>query len=43
MTRAICESYSKLTINTLEQRHGRRSGIFIANFEQISSLLTLNK
>ena len=37
MTQAI--TYSKLTIKTLEQRHWRRSGIFIANFEHISHLV----
>ena len=40
---------SKLTINTPERRHWRRSGVFIVNFEHISHLvlvfllLTLNK
>ena len=43
------EIYSKLTIKTLERRHGRRSGVFIINFEPISHFLlvflwlTLNK
>ena len=32
-TRARCEICSKLTIKTLE---GRRSGVFIVNFEHIS-------
>ena len=48
-TRTMCESYSKLTTKTSERRQWRRSGILIANFEQIShivlvfSLLTLTK
>ena len=48
-TRARCEICSKLTINTPERRHWRRSGVFIVNFEHISHLvlvfllLTLNK
>ena len=48
-TRARCEICSKLTINTPERRHWRRSGVFIVNFEHISNLvlvfllLTLNK
>ena len=45
----MCEICSKLTIETLERRQLRRSGVFIVNFEQISHiilaypLLTLNK
>ena len=48
-TRTRCEICSKLTINTPERRHWRRSGVFIVNFEHISHLvlvfllLTLNK
>ena len=48
-TRTRCEICSKLTINTPERRHWRRSGFFIVNFEHISHLvlvfllLTLNK
>ena len=44
----MCEFSLKLT-NTPEQRHWRRSGVFIVNFEQILyvfmmfSLLALNK
>ena len=44
-----CEICPKLTINTPERRHWRRSGVFIVNFEHISHLalvfllLTLNK
>ena len=30
-TRASCETRSKLTIKTPEQRHWRRSGVFIVN------------
>ena len=30
--------YSKLTIKTLKQRHWRRPGVFIVNFEHISHL-----
>ena len=43
-----CKTCSKLTIKTPEQRHWRRSGVFIENFEHISYLavvfllLTLN-
>ena len=33
------EICSKLTIKTPEQRHLRRSGIFIVNFEHISHLV----
>ena len=42
-------TYSKLTIETPERRHWRRSGVFIVNFEHISHLvlvfllLTLNR
>ena len=32
----MCEICSKLAIMTPEQRHCRRSGVFIVNFEQIS-------
>ena len=48
-TRTRYEICSKLTINTPERRHWRRSGVFIVNFEHISHLvpvfllLTLNK
>ena len=48
-TRTRCEICSKLTINTPERRHWRRSGVFIVNFEHISHLflvfllLTLSK
>ena len=44
----MCEICSKLTVKTPEQCHWRRSGVFIANFEQISHIalvfpiLTLN-
>ena len=38
-TRARCEISSKLTIKTPEQRHWRRSGVFIVNFEYISNLV----
>ena len=44
-----CEIYSKLTIKTPKRRRGRRSGVFIVNFEPISDLflvfvlLILNK
>ena len=34
-TRKKCEIFSKLTIK-IERRHGRRSGIFIVNFEYMS-------
>ena len=37
-SRTRCEVYSELTINTLEQHHWRRSGVFIVNFEHISHL-----
>ena len=48
-TRTVTETYLKLTIEISERHQWRRSGVFIANFEQIShialviSLLTLNK
>ena len=32
-TRKRCKICSKLTIKTPERRHGRRSGVFIVNFE----------
>ena len=32
----MCEICSKLTIKTPEQRHWRRSSVFVVNFEQIS-------
>ena len=38
-TRTRCEICSKLTINTPERRHWRRSGVFIVNFEHISHLV----
>ena len=34
-TRTRCEICSKLTIKIPEQRHCRRSGIFIVNFEHV--------
>ena len=37
--RKRCEICSKLTIKTPEQRHWRRSGVFIGNFEYISQVL----
>ena len=37
--KAICEIYSKLTINTPERRHWRRSIILIITFEQISHVV----
>ena len=48
-TRARCEICSKLTIKIPEQRHWRRSGILIVNFEYTSHpvlvflLLTLSR
>ena len=48
-SRARCKMCLKLTINTSERRHWRRSGVFIVNFEYISHLvlvfllLTLNR
>ena len=45
----MCETCPKLAIKIPERRHWIRSGVFIANFEQISHivlvfpLLTLNK
>ena len=47
-TKTRCEICSKLTVNTPERCHWRRSGVFIVNFEHISHLvleillLTLN-
>ena len=44
-TKTRYEICSKLTINRLEQRQWRRSGVFVVNFEHISLfllLLTLN-
>ena len=38
-TRKRCEICSKWTIKLPEQRHWRRSGVFIINFEHISHLL----
>ena len=38
-TRTRCEICSKLTIKTPERRRGRRSGVFIVNFEHISHLV----
>ena len=40
-TRTRSEICSKLTIKTPEQRHWRRSGVFIVNFEHISHLALL--
>ena len=37
--RTRCEICSKLTINSPERRHWRRSGVFIVGFEHISRLL----
>ena len=34
--RKRCKICSKLTIKTVERRHGRRSGVFVVNFEHIS-------
>ena len=34
-TRTMCEICWKLTIKTPEQRHWRRSGVFIVNFEHV--------
>ena len=48
-TRTMSEICSKLTIKTPEQRHLRRSGVFIVNFEHTLYhvlpflLLTLNR
>ena len=41
-TRIRCEICSKSTIKTLEQRHWRRSGVFIVNFDMLL-LLTLSR
>ena len=38
-TRTRCEICSKLTIKTPEQRHWRRSDVFIVNYEHISHLV----
>ena len=40
-TRKMCEICSKLTIKTPEQRHCRRSGVFIINFEHMSHLVVM--
>ena len=37
-SRKRCAICSKLTIETLERRHRRRSGVFIVNFEHVSHL-----
>ena len=37
-TRKRCEICSKLTKKTTERRQGRRSGVFIVNFEPVSHL-----
>ena len=37
-SRTICEICSKLTIRTLERRHGHCPGVFIVTFEHISQL-----
>ena len=34
-TRTKCENYSKLTMEILERRQWRSSGVFIVAFEQI--------
>ena len=39
INRTKCEIHSKSTIKTPEQRHWRRSGVFIINFEHISHLV----
>ena len=36
VTSKRCEIRSKLTIKTPEQRHWRRSGSFIVNFEKVN-------
>ena len=38
-SRARCETCSKLTIKTPEQRHWRRSSVFIVDFQHISHLV----
>ena len=38
-TRTSCEICSKLTVKTPQQRHWRRSGVFIVNFEHIPYLV----
>ena len=40
-TRIRCEICSKLTINTPEQSHRCRSGVFIVNFDHISPLVLM--
>ena len=35
----MSEIFSKSTINTLERRHERRSGVLIFHFEQISHII----
>ena len=35
-TRRRCKICLKLTIKTPERHHGRRSGVFIVNFEHVS-------
>ena len=48
-TRKMCEISLKLPIKTIEQPQGRRSGVFIGDFEHISYIfqvflfLTLNR
>ena len=42
-TRTRCEVSSKLTIKTPERRHGRRSGVFIVDFQYISHLVLAGK
>ena len=39
--RTMCEICSKLTIKTPERWQCRRSGVFIANFEHISHLVSV--
>ena len=38
-TRTRCEICSKLTIKTLEQKHSRRSGVFLVDFEHNSHII----
>ena len=38
-TRTRCEICSKITIKTPEQRHWRRSGVFIVKFKHITNLV----
>ena len=40
-SRTKYEIFSKLTIKTPEQRHWRRSGVFIFNFERISKHVSI--